>query len=114
MQALEPDHAVKLREHAVEVACDVIARIPDVARIEADAEMITKLHAIDDGTKFLERPSDFRALARHRLEKHRRRLLGLQYMVELRRNQLDAALRSLPDMAAGMEIVFTLMATSEA
>ena len=37
VQALEPDHAVKLREHAVKVACNVIPRIPGVARVEADA-----------------------------------------------------------------------------
>ena len=104
-QSVKTDDAVKLREHAIEVAHNVIARVPDMARIEADAKMIRELHAVDDRAQFLERPPDLRALARHRLKQHRRRLLGLQHMVELRRDKLDAALRALPDMAAGVEII---------
>ena len=39
-QAVEADDAVKFREHAVEVMDDVIASVPDVAGVKADAEMI--------------------------------------------------------------------------
>ena len=39
MQAPEPDHAVKLREHALEVAGNVVPRVPDMARVETDADV---------------------------------------------------------------------------
>ena len=71
MQALEPDHAVKLREHAVEVAGNVIPRVPDMARVEADADVLRQLHAVDDLAQLLKLSADLAALSGHRLQKHR-------------------------------------------
>ena len=73
VQTLEPDHAVKLREHAVKVAGDVIPRVPDVAGVEADADMLLQLHAVDDGAQLFEAAADLTALAGHGLEQHGRR-----------------------------------------
>ena len=68
MQTLEPDHAVKLREHAVKVAGNVVPRVPDVARVEADADAVSQLHAVDDGAQLLEAAANFAAFAGHGLE----------------------------------------------
>ena len=44
MQTVEPDHTVELLQHAVEVAHDVVARIPHVARVQAHAHVALQLH----------------------------------------------------------------------
>ena len=38
LEAPQADHAVKFREHAIQVAGDVIASVVDVARVEAHAK----------------------------------------------------------------------------
>ena len=42
-EAREPYHAVKLREHAVEIAYDIVAAVIDMAGIEANAELIAQI-----------------------------------------------------------------------
>ena len=63
------------------------------------------LHAVDDGAQFLKRAADLRALARHRLQEHGRLLVRREHIVELLCDELDALLSSLPDVAAGVEVV---------
>ena len=81
-QAVEADHAVELVEHAVQVVHDVVAAVVNVARVQAHAHVVGKLHAVDDGGQLLERAADFRALAGHGLQQHRSGLFGAQYLVE--------------------------------
>ena len=68
MQTVEPDHTVELLQHAVEVAHDVVARIPHVARVQAHAHVALQLHLRDDGRQLLERAADLAAFPRHRLQ----------------------------------------------
>ena len=81
MQTPEPDHAVKLREHAVKVAGNVIPRVPDVARVEADADVLLQLHAVDDSAQLLKAAADLAAFAGHGLEQHGRGHAGEEYLV---------------------------------
>ena len=81
MQTPEPDHAVKLREHAVKVAGNVIPRVPDVARVEADADMLLQLHAVDDGAQLLKAAADLAALSGHGLEQDGRGHAGEEHNV---------------------------------
>ena len=74
MYRLEPvktDHAVKLGKHRVRVGDDVVAAVPDVACVETDAELVFKLHAVDDLAQLLKLSADLAALSGHRLQKHR-------------------------------------------
>ena len=105
MQTLEPDHAVKLREHAVKVACNVIPRVPDVARVEADADAVSQLHAVDDGAQLLEAAADLTALSGHGLEQNGCRHAREEHLIEQRGDLLDTRVDALPDVAAGVEIV---------
>ncbi len=67
-QVLKADHAVELFKHAVQVVHDVVAAVVDVARVQAYAHVIGKLHTVDDGGQLLERAADLRALACHGLQ----------------------------------------------
>lgn len=99
------DDAVELREYLVEVIADVVAAVPDVAGVEAYAELVISFDAVDDGAQFFKRAADFRALARHRFQEDGRLLVWREHVVELLRDVLDALLGSLPDVAAGVEVV---------
>ena len=105
VQALEPNHAVKLREHAVEVAGNVIPRVPDVARIEADADVLPQLHAVDDGAQLLEAAANLAAFAGHGLEQDGRGHVGEENLIEQCGDLLNARVDALPDVAAGVEII---------
>ena len=72
VQTLEPNHAVKLREHAVKVAGNVVPRFPVVARVESDSNVLLQLHAVDDGAQLLKAAADLAALAGHGLEQNGR------------------------------------------
>ena len=84
---------------------DVVAAVPDVAGVEADTELVIVFDAVDDGAQFLKRAADLRALARHRLQEHGRLLVRREHIVELLCDEFDALLSSLPDVAAGVEVV---------
>ena len=84
---------------------NVIAAIPDMAGIEADANFFLMIDAVDDGAQFLKAASDFRAFACHGLKKHRCLLLWMDDIVELLCNKFNAFFRALSDMAARMEVV---------
>ena len=105
VQALEPDHAVKLREHTVKVAGDVIPRVPDVARVEADADVLRQLHAVNDGAQLLEAAADLAAFAGHGLEQDGRGHVGEEDLIEQRGDLLNARVDALSDVAAGVKIV---------
>lgn len=84
---------------------NVIAAIPDMAGIEADAKFFLMVDAVDDGAQFLKAASDFRTFACHGLKKHRCLLLWMDDIVELLCNKFNAFFRALSDMAARMEVV---------
>ena len=105
LEARKADDAVELRQHLVEVLADVVTAVPDVAGVEADAELCAEFDAVDDGAQLLERAADLRALARHRLQEDRRLLVRREDIVELLGNQRDALLSALTDVASGVEVV---------
>ena len=104
-QTAQAHHAVELVKHAVEVVRDVVAGVPHMAGIQAHAEMVGELHAVDDGTQLLKGTADLGPLARHGLKQHRRGLLGGEDLVEHACDLLDTHLRTLAHVAAGMEVV---------
>ena len=67
-QPVEADDLVELAHHAVEVSRYVIACVPDMARVQADAHVVGQLHAVDNACDFLERAPDFASFSCHRLE----------------------------------------------
>ena len=67
-QTVKPNHAVKLRQHTVEVVYNVIPGIEHVAGIEAHAHEVGERYAVQNFTEFLKMRADFRALACHGLE----------------------------------------------
>ena len=76
-----------------------------MAGVQAHAEMVGELNAIDDGAQLLKGAANLGPLARHGLKQHRRGLLGGKHLVEHACDLLDANLSALAHMAAGMEVV---------
>lgn len=81
-QAVKSYDTVKCIEHPVKVSCYIISGVPDMARIEADTELVLQRYSIYDRTYLLEAPPDLCALARHRLEQYRRMLLRCQHIIQ--------------------------------
>ena len=81
LEALEADRAVELVEDAVEVAGYVIAAIPHMAGIEADAERIGAAGPLYDAGELLEGTPDLGSLARHGLEQDGRAHFGKERFV---------------------------------
>ena len=104
-QPVQPDHAVELRQYAVKVARNVVARVPYVARVQAHAHPLGGIQPLDDGGQLLEAPADLRALPRHRLQKQRGGLIGAQHLVQRGGHLLDTRLHALPHVGAGMHVV---------
>lgn len=66
-QSFQADDLVESRQYVVQVVDDVVAAIEDVARIEADAELLVHGDFVDDSCQFLKGPAHFRPLAGHGL-----------------------------------------------
>ena len=77
IQPFKPDYTVKLLQYAVEIVHDIVARVVDVARIEAHTKLVLELHAVDDGAQLLKGPPDLAALSGHGFQQHGGRLLRL-------------------------------------
>ena len=75
-----------------------------MARVQAHAHMVIKLHALDDGGNLFERAAHFTAFACHGFKQKRGGLLGLEHGVQNLGNKLDACLGPLPNMRAGMDV----------
>ena len=105
IQAVEPDDLIKLRQHAVEVVHDIIPRVPDVTGVEAYAELIVQLHAVDDFPELLKAPTHLRTLARHRFEQDDGLHFGEENAVERLGDQFDPLFRTLTGMCSGVEVV---------
>ena len=105
MEAGEADCTVEFFKYAVEIVCDVISCIPDMAGVETDAEPFLAVYALDDGGDFLEAAPDLRSLARHGLQEHDRLLRRIEDVVQKVCDKLDAFFCALLYMAAGVEVV---------
>ena len=105
LQPPQPNDLVKLLQHPVQVARNVVAAVGDVAGVQAHAQLVRKLHPVENGPQFLKAAAHLRALARHSLQQHRGGLLRRQNGVEVLRNQRDAHFRPLLHVAAGVEVV---------
>ena len=53
VQAVKPDDPVESGQDAVEIVYKVVSRVPDMAGVEAYAELAAEFHAIDDGVQLL-------------------------------------------------------------
>ena len=104
-EPVQPDHLVKLREHAVQVAHDVISRIVHVARVEAHAHFVALFRAVDYLPQFLERASHLASLSRHRFQQHRDAQPGREGTVQRIGNLHDARFHALSGVAARVEVV---------
>ena len=104
-QPVKADDLVELAHHAVEVSRYVVTRVPNMARIQADAHVVGQLHAVDDARDLLKRASNFASFSRHRLEQKRGRLVGAQHLVERVDDHFDAGVGALPCMASRVHVV---------
>ena len=105
LQSVKTHRTVKLFQHSVKVSDNIVAAVPDVARVEADADVLRQLHAVDDGAQLLEAAADLAALAGHGLEQDGRGHVGEEDLIEQRGDLLNAHVDALPDVAAGVKIV---------
>ena len=96
---------VKGTQHSLKVVHDVVAGIKDMAGVEADAELVRKFHAFNDGVQFLEAASHFRAFAGHGFEEDGRLQSGCEDLVQRIGNEGDALFRTLSHVGAGVEVV---------
>ena len=104
-QPVQPDHAVELRQHAVEVARDVVARVPHVARVQAHAHPLGGVQPLDDGGQLLEAPADLRALPAIVSQKQRGGLPGRSTSFSAATTFSIPASTPRPHVGAGMHIV---------
>ena len=104
-QTVEPDDAVELLQHAVQVAGDVVAAVPHVAGVQAHAHLLVQFHSVDDGGQLLETAADLRALPCHGFQQQRGGLLGRKHLVQRIGDERNARLGALAHMAAGMHVV---------
>ena len=104
-QLFQADDAVKLRQHPVQVAHEVISGVGDVAGVQADAHPVGERHPVQDGPQLLEPAAHLAALAGHGLQQHGGGLLRPEDGVEPLGDQVDAGLDALAHMAAGVEVV---------
>ena len=74
LQPLQSDKAVKLLQHLIQALRNVIAAVKYVARIQADAYLIRKLHLVDNSRQLFKAAAYFRPLAGHGFQQHRRPL----------------------------------------
>ena len=105
LQLCKADDPVKLRQHAVDVPGDIVARVGDVAGVQTDAHLFPQLRAVDDLPQLLEAAAHLRALAGHGLQQHRGAVFRPEDGVEGLRDLADARLHPLLRVAAGVEVV---------
>ena len=108
MQCLQPvkaDHAVKFRQHAVQIVSDVIACIRYMTGVETHAEKLSAAAGVKNRAQFFKPAADLASLAGHRFEQNGRVLLRADDCVQTCGDQVDSRFDALPDVAAGMEIV---------
>ena len=105
LEAGKADYAVKFLQHAVQVSHNVVARVVDVAGVQADAHAVRALHPVEDGAQGFKGAAHLAALAGHGLQEHRRVLLRAQHLVEGLGDARDARFLTLPHVGAGMEVI---------
>ena len=76
-----------------------------MAGVEAYAELIAELYAVDDFPQFFKTSPDLRAFARHCFEKNRRLHFGEKSGIQRFGNQLNPFFLSLTGMRAGVEVI---------
>lgn len=104
-QAVKADDPVERRQHAVQIADDVVPGIGHVAGVEAHPQLLPKRHPVEDLPQLLKPASDLRALAGHGLQQHCGVDFRCQDGVEGVGDQGDAGFGALTGVAAGMEVV---------
>jgi len=106
-QTVKAHGPLKGIQHAVQIVYQIISAVVDVAGVQTHAQKLRVLHAVNNGPQFLKSAAHLAALARHRLKKYRGGLSGPQNRVQRLRNQSNAHVEPLLDMAAGMEVIET-------
>lgn len=104
-QTSKADDGIEMFQDALEIPCDVVAGVADVAGVKADAEFFLEGNAVDYRPQLLEARADFAAFAGHRFQHNEGGLLRFQDLVQKFRYELYALLYPLPHVAAGMEDV---------
>ena len=105
LQPVQPHHPVQLLQHPVQVVDNVVARVGDVAGVQADPHFVGELHLGENRRQVLEPAADLAALPRHGLQEHHGLLLRLEDGVEHVRDHAAASLHPLAHVAAGVEVV---------
>ena len=103
--AFQPHCLVKGRQHPVQVAGDIVARVADVAGVQANAQLVAQRHPVDDFPQLLKAAAHLAALARHGFQQHGGVHVRPQDGIEHGGNLLDGHLHALAHMAARMEVV---------
>ena len=105
LQAGKADALVKAGEYAIEVVYDIVAAVPDMAGIEADAQLAAAVYLLDDSRDFLKAAANLSTFAGHGLQQYGRRLSGGEHFVQQPGNACNACFGTLAYVAAGVEIV---------
>ena len=105
LQPVQADDLVKLCQHAVQIADDVVSAVGDMAGIQTDAHVILELHPVQNLPQFLEAAAHLTALSCHGLQQNGGGLVRGENGVQALGNKGDAGLHPLPHMAAGVEVV---------
>ena len=104
-QAGQPQRPVERVQHTVQIVHDVVSAVVHVAGVQTDTQQLGMLHAVNDGAQLLKAAAYLAALSGHGFQKDRGRLAGAENIVERLSDQLDAHLRALLDVAAGVEVI---------
>lgn len=104
-ETLKPQNAVKLFQNAIQIGNYIVTGIKDMTGIQANAEPVPLLHAIDHRAQFFKRASDFRTFPGHGFKQNRCGKRRFKQAVEMLGYFFDSDFRPLLHMAAGMEII---------
>ncbi len=101
----ESDYLVKLIYDAVEIVYYIIACVPDVAGVKANAELVFFIDSCDYLRNFFKSPADLRPFTRHCFKEDGCCLLLGYDGVQQEGDFFNADLDSLSRVTAGMKII---------
>ena len=105
LQPVQADDAVKLRQYAVQVVCQVVPGIGGVAGVQADPHFRSQVHLVQDLPQLFKPAAHLAALAGHGFQQHGGGLLCRQDGVEPVGYVGDARFDPLAHVAAGVEVI---------
>lgn len=106
-EPVKPYHAVKLRQHPIGIAGNVVSAVAYVAGVKAYSDMIADVfvYHVYDRAYLLKRNADFRSLAAHRLYENRCRHILREERIQTFRSQTASDLAARLDVSARVKVI---------